>query len=303
MGSFDNVKTEVVNGISLAYTERGDGAPLVFVHGSVSDLRTWETQQAFLGESFRAIAYSRRYARPNVDIEDGVDDQTMPHVEDLAAFLEAVGAKPAHLVGHSWGAFIALLAAMRDPALVDKLVLIEPPLISMFVDIPPRPHQLLKLLFTKPGLAGSIIKFAATTVGPAQKAYKRGDNDKATEIFGRGIFGPEAFEALGAERMQQVRENRRADKAQVTGAGFPSIDRREVAKVTAPTLLLHGEKSPLLFQRIQKELEAILPDARRTVITGASHLLHEQEPEIVAQMIRDFLGAAPSVTAVGHGAD
>jgi len=43
----------------------------------------------------------------------------LPHVEDLAVFLRAIDAVPAHLVGNSWGAFICLLTAMRHPELVD----------------------------------------------------------------------------------------------------------------------------------------------------------------------------------------
>jgi pimeloyl-ACP methyl ester carboxylesterase len=105
----------VVDGATLAYRERGEGRTVVFVHGSASDLRTWEQQVPAIAESHRAIAYSRRYARPNGDIAPGVDDQMSPHVDDLVAFLRAIDAAPAHLVGHSRGAFICLLTAIRQP--------------------------------------------------------------------------------------------------------------------------------------------------------------------------------------------
>jgi pimeloyl-ACP methyl ester carboxylesterase len=52
-----------VDGAALAYREQGEGEPVVFVHGSSSDLRTWERQLPAIGASYRAIAYSRRHAR------------------------------------------------------------------------------------------------------------------------------------------------------------------------------------------------------------------------------------------------
>ena len=97
------VRTAAVNGIALAYREQGEGEAVVLVHGSASDLRSWEQQLPAIGTRYRAIAYSRRYARPNEDIEPGADDQMLPHVDDLAALLRVTGAAPAHLVGHSWG--------------------------------------------------------------------------------------------------------------------------------------------------------------------------------------------------------
>ena len=145
-GSFEGVRTAAVDGSALAYREQGEGEAVVFVHGSASDLRTWEHQLPAIGTSYRAIAYSRRYARPNEDIEPGADDQMLPHVDDLAALLRLTGAAPAHLVGHSWGAFICLLAAIRHPEMVRSLVLQEPPVLSLFVSTPPLLRELFPLL-------------------------------------------------------------------------------------------------------------------------------------------------------------
>jgi pimeloyl-ACP methyl ester carboxylesterase len=50
-----------VNGTALEYTEVGAGEPVVFVHGSASDYRTWHLQQEAFAERFRVITYSRRY--------------------------------------------------------------------------------------------------------------------------------------------------------------------------------------------------------------------------------------------------
>jgi len=60
-----------------------------------------------------------------------------PHIEDLLAFLHALDADPAHLVGNSLGAFICLKAAVSEPLAVRSLVLEEPPLVSLITDTPP----------------------------------------------------------------------------------------------------------------------------------------------------------------------
>jgi pimeloyl-ACP methyl ester carboxylesterase len=124
---FEGTQTVEVNGATLAYLEQGQAEPVVFVHGSASDLRTWHHQFAAIGATHRVIVYSRRYARPNQPIPEGADDPMLPHVDDLVNFLRQVDAVPAHLVGHSWGGFVSLLAAIRHPEVVRTLVLMEPP--------------------------------------------------------------------------------------------------------------------------------------------------------------------------------
>ncbi|MBD3298364.1 MAG: alpha/beta fold hydrolase, partial [candidate division Zixibacteria bacterium] len=123
--TFDSLQHASVDGTRLAYHESGQGDPVILVHGTASDIRTWSEQIPSLSDAHRVIAYSRRYARPNDEIPDGVDDQMMPHVNDLKSFQQAVNAHPAHLVGHSWGAFVCLLAAITNPDSVKSLVLLE----------------------------------------------------------------------------------------------------------------------------------------------------------------------------------
>jgi pimeloyl-ACP methyl ester carboxylesterase len=100
---------------ALDHVERGFGAPLVLVHGSASDRRTWGAQLEAFAARFRVIAYSRRYHWPNAPIPEGADYSMSEHVDDLRDLLDRLGAAPAHLVGHSYGAFVCLLLAAREP--------------------------------------------------------------------------------------------------------------------------------------------------------------------------------------------
>jgi pimeloyl-ACP methyl ester carboxylesterase len=117
-GGFGALQHVTVNGVSRAYQEVGTGEPLVLVHGGLGDLRSWAAQLEPLGARCRAIAYSRRYARPNEPIAPGLPDPMPVHVADLVALLHTLGAAPAHLVGNSWGVFICLLTAIEHPEVV-----------------------------------------------------------------------------------------------------------------------------------------------------------------------------------------
>jgi len=287
--SFEGVRTAAVDGIALAYREQGEGEAVVFVHGSASDLRTWEQQLPAIGTRYRAIAYSRRFARPNEDIEPGADDQMLPHVDDLAALLRLIGAAPAHLVGHSWGAFICLLTAIRHPEMVRSLVLQEPPVVSLFVSTPPPLRELFPLLVRRPRTALAILKFGAGTITPAQRAFRRGDDDQALHVFARGVLGKETYERLPEERKQQARENLGTLRAQLLGAGFPPLDEEDVRGIRLPTLLITGQRSPAFLLRLTEHLQRLLPHAERVDIAGASHAMQEDNPGAVNEAILGFL--------------
>jgi pimeloyl-ACP methyl ester carboxylesterase len=284
------VETVTVNGARLAYLQRGRGQSVVFVHGGYSDLRTWLPQIDVFAVEYRAVAYSRRYARPNEDIPEGRDDQMRPHVDDLLTLLRSLDLAPAHLVGNSWGAFICLLAALDGPSLARTLVLGEPPVLRLFISNSPKGGEIIRLFLRSPSDAIAIIRFAATVVAPAEKAYRRGDLEDGTRIFVSGILGARAFEAVPEERKQQMRENHTADSAQLLGAGFPPLSATEVRRIRVPTLLVTGEHSPALLRRtLTRKLASLLPNAEQVEIPNASHLMHEQNAEGFNRAVMAFL--------------
>ena len=206
-------------GATLECVEKGTGEPVVLVHGSASDHRTWQPQLDEFSKRYRTLAYSRRYHWPNEPIPDGADYSMDEHVDDLQAFLQSFGKAPLHLVGHSYGAFICLLLAMRDPGLVRTLVLAEPPVVTLFVSNSPKPSEILRLMLTRPRTAVAIIMFGATGLGPATAAARKGDMVSAMRIFGNAVLGPEFYGRLSQARLEQVAAN--AIEAEFLGSGFP----------------------------------------------------------------------------------
>jgi len=102
--------------------EHGEGTPAVLVHGSFRGGRDTFREQLALAAEYRVLVVDRRgFGRSPSTAQDGWPSDT----EDLVALLDEVG--PAHLVGHSYGAVVALLAAVRVPEQLLSLVAIEPP--------------------------------------------------------------------------------------------------------------------------------------------------------------------------------
>ena len=96
-----------VDGVSLFWSERGSGAPVVFVHGIPTDYRAWDAQVGGISAEYRAITYSRRYAYPNARAGDVRDSTVENNARDLAGLIQKLETRPVHLVGHSYGGFVA----------------------------------------------------------------------------------------------------------------------------------------------------------------------------------------------------
>jgi pimeloyl-ACP methyl ester carboxylesterase len=276
-----------VNGTSLEYSENGKGEPLILVHGSASDYRTWQIQRDVFAKHFRVIAYSRRYHWPNAPIPDNAEYSMLEHVDDLEALLTSLDASPAHFVGHSYGAFLCLLLAMRSPKLVRSLVLTEPPVITLFVSDPPKPTELLKLLVTRPRVALSIMKFGATGIAPATKAAKQHDMEGAMRIFGTAILGRDFYNRLSDERLEQIHAN--AIRAEFLGSGFVPLDSDLLNSLKTPTLLITSQHSAGMFRLLADRLEELLPHAEQTQIADTSHIVHEDDAPAYNETVLSYL--------------
>ena len=127
---------DIGGGIRLHYVEAGRGAPVIFVHGSLSDASYWSDQLAAFARRYRAIAYSRRYNDANRNpTRPGYSAVT--DADDLAAFIRTLHLGRPYIVGHSYGALTALFLAVRHPELVRAIALAEPPAVPLLKSLPP----------------------------------------------------------------------------------------------------------------------------------------------------------------------
>ena len=118
-------------GVELAWSERGDGVPVLLVHETATTRAVWDGVAKSLAARARAIAYDRRgwgnSSAPDDYRRTTVEEQS----EDTAALLSSVADGPAVVCGAGLGAVIALDLLIREPEAVAGAVLIEPPLFQL----------------------------------------------------------------------------------------------------------------------------------------------------------------------------
>ena len=99
---------------------------MVLIHGSLLDCRYWQPHLASLGKVAHVVAPSRRSHWP-ADIKAVPENHTTDaHAADMAYFIEALNSGPVHLLGHSYGGYVALRVAISQPDLIKSLILMEP---------------------------------------------------------------------------------------------------------------------------------------------------------------------------------
>jgi pimeloyl-ACP methyl ester carboxylesterase len=182
-----------VNQTTLHYFECGKGEPLVFVHGGLGDLHTFQRQVQEFATSFRVIAYSRRFSPPNAPPRETDVNPLSNHVADLRALITQLKATPAHLVGNSYGAYVALALAVDHPELVRSLVLGEPGVLPLL----PRTS------------VGKDVQQSWMTrvVEPSRKAFEGGSLQDGVRAFMDGICGnPGCFDKLPQARRTELAE-------------------------------------------------------------------------------------------------
>ena len=286
---FAGYPTVEINGLRLAYIEKGSGDAVILVHGSISDLRVWDRQVDVIGDSHRVIAYSGRYAWPNEEIAVGAGDPIQPHVDELLSLITTMNAAPAHLVGNSWGAFICLLAALQRPELVRSMVLEEPPVLTVFVSMPPAPEEMGHLFQTRPAAAAALANLLEKALGPAIGLMQAGQQDEAVQVFARGVIGERDFAELPEQVKEMMLGNGRQFLEQQLRGGFPEFSEADAASIDTPTLLVTGQRSPEAFHQCCDRLRELLPNVEHVEIANASHVMHYQNPAAVNRNVLDFI--------------
>ncbi len=283
MATQAKLKSIRANGAELHYVEQGQGQPLVLVHGSLSDYRTWAPQVEAFAPRCHVIAYSRRYHYPNSWPEGGPDYSMELHAADLAEVVRGLGLEQVCLVGHSFGAATSLVMAVRHPQLVSRLVLAEPPL--------------LPWLETLPDGQPLLASFLADAAEPSFDAFERGEKEQGIRFFIEGVSGRGAFERVPPAARAIQMDN--ADELQAemdmiarygTRRGyFANLSCMSLSKLSIPTLLVGGDRSPLMFHLVLDELARCLPNARRVTIPNASHSMVASNPLAFNAAVLEFL--------------
>jgi pimeloyl-ACP methyl ester carboxylesterase len=272
-GQKDNLpklqKVTVGDGVELHYVERGKGVVVLFIHGSLGDYSAWDAQLGPFAETYRTIAYSRRYNHPNTN-KLRPRHSAVVEAQDLGALIKKLDLGKVHLVGHSYGAYTALFLAVKHPELVRTLTLTEPPVVFAGDRVGDAKERLVK---------------------HARAAFEKGDPEDAVRIIvnssREGTYDkiPEPF------RKRLLRNAQELEALVTSDNMYPGLERDAVRKVAVPTLLLSGEKSRSPQKSIDEELERLLPERtrQRVIIPEADHGMWFQQPKACCKAVVEFL--------------
>lgn len=266
------MQTRQVNGYDMAYLELGEGRPLVCVHGTLGDFRTWSAVMGPLSKAHRVISVSLRRFFP--EHWDGVGDdyRIAQHVADVIAFVEEIESKPVDLMGHSRGGHIAFRLAQQRPDLVRMLVLAEP---GGDLDATLDP-------------AGVKPASPAARVIESIGRIRAGDIDGALQSFFEGIEGDGSWVRLPAAARQQLRDNVYTLIGQ-GGEGREPYSEADAQAISTPTLFIGGSETKGSLPRVLRALSANVANARIAMIEGAGHWMFEQSPARYCEIVMEFL--------------
>ncbi len=273
-----DVKQVSANGTQLAYVEAGQGDPVVLVHGGLQDYRFWNSHIPVFAKSYRVIAYSRQNHFPNAASKDGLPDGAADaHGEDLAAMLDGLGIKRAHIVAHSSGAHAALFFAANHPDMVRTLVINEPPAAA--------------LLTGAPG-GVDVLKEWSARFAPAREAFQKDDIDAGLRLFAEAVGGPGTYDRRSESEHKMMSDNALSAVADaITARPRPVFTCDMARRISAPTLVTNGERSPQFFHRIVDELVRCLPQRTRVEISDSSHTVPGEAPQAYDEEVLAFIAS------------
>ncbi len=254
-----------VNGVTLRYEIEGRGDPLVLVHGWTLSRREWDGQAELLAPHYRVIRYDRR----GFGESGGKPDDTADPA-DLKASLESLGHSRASILRHSQGAGVGLTFAVRYPEMTDALILFGAGAPDGF-GLPwdgddAFPFGEWAMIAQAHGV--DSLKAAITAVAMHNRA------------FGADVASRDRNEMALYRGLEFI------DPAPPSSLVAPArID--ELRAVTAPTLVVIGEREMPYFRIVADALTYGISGARKVVIPGGGHAVSWSEPErFVAEVLR-----------------
>ena len=255
------------NGARIYHEVEGTGEPVLLIHAGVANLRMWDEQVAALRDSYRLIRYDTRgFGRTETDAVE------FSNRADIAALLDHVGERSAHVVGFSRAGSIALDLALENPGRVRSLV-IGAGGISGYVspdEAPPETFEAAERMYEAKdwaGLADWEADYWAS--GPGQPA------DRVPQVR--------------AQVREWVLENYRAEKEEGKPIVLDPPAAGRLDEINVPLLAILGTLDDAGTSEAMRHLADSVPGARLEVFQGVAHMLNLEQPERFNRLLREFL--------------
>ncbi len=255
-----------VNGISLAYSDEGQGTPILFLHAFPLNRTMWAPQVAGLKDQYRVIAIDLRgHGESDAPLWRYTLDQ---FAEDINGLLDYLGIAKATFVGLSMGGYILFTLYQKNPALFQSLVLADT---RATADTP---------------------EAKAARFSMAQIAYRRGASAIADLML------PKLLSPSSCERRADLQDHLRTiiTSNQVSGiiGDLMAMEERPdstplLRTIHVPTLVIVGEDDVASPRDEVDDMARHIPGSTFVVIPEAGHLSNMENPESFNAAIRTFL--------------
>ena len=278
-----------VNGIDLHYISVGAGADIVMLHGFLGNLAVWHLYMApILRREYRVTTYDLRGHGYSDVTATGYTTADM--AEDLRCFLDAMGLDRPILVGHSFGADIAMYFSLLYPERVPKLLALEPGLAA-----------LVHLRNDKNWIGWAAWVAKLEEAGIQVPEEKRTDAGFLLQLSLETpkFYGP----ARGLPRNREpllhlIRNTTLLKDYEVVG----DMTLEAVRTIRTPTLLVYGCGSHFIGS--YDFLRKALPNCKQVLLPGGEHLGPLEQPELLTEHIRQFLrGSQIDAETAGKGTE
>jgi 4-alpha-glucanotransferase len=271
--------------VRLHYAEAGSGPLVVMLHGYPDFWYSWRHQIPFLAErGFRVVAPDMRgYNLSDKPSRVGAY-RIQSLVGDLEQLVEHLGGGPAHVVGHDWGAVVAWYFAMRSPALLDRLAILNVP----------HPQRYVRSMSARQLRKSWYIGFFQLPWLP-ERFVSRNDFEVLRKLFRydpsrRDAFTSEDVELYieAARRSEDLRYPINYYRALFRPNPLPALRWRVIER---PVQVVWGEKDRFLEASLAEPDPKWVPDVRVHRFPEASHWVHHDEPDEVNRILAEFLDA------------
>lgn len=273
----------MIDGARLHYLERGTGEPLVLLHGNGSMIQDFESSGLIdlAASNYRVVVFDRpgfgHSERPRHKIWTPA-----AQAELINKALNQIGISRAVVLGHSWGALVAVALALNYPDLVRGLVL------ASGYYYPTTRAEMLPPSIPALPLAGDVI---CHTVSPIASRFM-------WPAVMRKMFGPQPVPAKFAEfpkemavRPSQIRASA-AEAAQMIPDAFELKDR--YCELRMPVSIIAGENDRVVGIEQSRRLHADIPQSRFCPVPGNGHMLHQTATNSVMSAINETFRDMPS---------
>lgn len=263
-----------INQLRIAYKESGQGQPVILVHGSWDTHAAWERVTPGLARKLRVIRYDRR-GHGESECPPG-QGRYSEDVEDLCLLIEAMTSDTGvHLIGHSYGATIALLAAGQCPERVCSVLVHEPPLFGLLKQDPE---------------AMALLPVIQQHMDHAIDLLVSRRHEEGARYFAEHIgFGPSFWEeVLTAEMRASFVAHASTWLDQARDPTRLDIVPERFTRLQMPVCLSTGTHGLPWYSPTMARLAHLIPDVRLVPIPGAGHAPHLTHPDQWVQLALSF---------------